>query len=129
MLPQMGLPGGNVSGYQPLVVVLTPPGVEVCLDSTGHVCSANSDSNTSHPVHSDAQFCSYHSQVSDGGTVIPYVVQPWTAQWGQGVGCDDPGAPNITLPVDVTTLAQQVGAKLVSPLSQGRACRDRQPRP
>jgi hypothetical protein len=99
---------------------LTPPGVEVCLDSTGHVCSSNSDSNTSHPVHSDAQFCSYHSQVSDGGTVIPYVVQPWTAQWGQGIGCDDPGAPNITLPVDVKTLAQQVGAKLVSPLSQGQ---------
>jgi hypothetical protein len=43
-LPQMGLPGGNVSGYQPLVVVLTPPGVEVCLDSGGHVCSSNSDS-------------------------------------------------------------------------------------
>jgi PKD domain len=119
-LPQMGLPGGNRSGYQPLVAVLTPPGVEVCLDSGGHVCSSNSDSNPGHPVHSDAQFCSYHGQINDGGTEIPYVVQPWTAQWGQGVGCDDPGAPNITLPVNVKTLAQQVGAKLVSPLSQGQ---------
>jgi hypothetical protein len=28
-------------GYTPLVVVLTPPGVEVCLDSAGVLCSAN----------------------------------------------------------------------------------------
>ncbi len=115
MLPQMGLPGGNVGGYQPLVVILTPPGVEVCLDAAGHACSANSAGGAN-----VAQFCSYHSQINDGGTEIPYVVQPWTAQWGQGVGCDDPGAPNITLPVNVKTLAQQVGAKLVSPLSQGQ---------
>ena len=119
-LPQMGLPGGNMPGYQPLVVVLTPPGVEVCLDANGHVCSSNSDSNPSDPVHSDAQFCSYHSQINDGGTEIPYVVQPWTAQWGQGQGCDDGDAPNITLPVNVKVLAKQVGAKLVSPLSQGQ---------
>jgi len=118
MLPQMGLPGGNVvkSGIQlhPLVDVLLPPGVEVCLDSAGHLCSANSDSGST-----EAQFCSYHSQVDLNGTDITYVVQPWTAQWGQGAECDDPAAPNITLPVDQTTLAQQVGAKLVSPLSQG----------
>jgi PKD domain len=118
MLPQMGLPGGNAVKnniqLQPLVDVLLPPGVEACLDSAGHVCSANSDSGST-----QAQFCSYHSQVNLNGTEITYVVQPWTAQWGQGVGCDDPAAPNITLPVDQTTLAQQVGAKLVSPLSQG----------
>lgn len=114
-LPQMGLPGGNVPGYSPLVVVLTPPGVEVCLDAAGHACSANSA-----PSGSEAQFCSYHSEISDGGTEVPYVVQPWTAQWGKGVACDEPDAPNITLPVDVTTLAQQVGEKLVSPLSQGQ---------
>jgi PKD domain len=114
-MPQMGLPGGNVPGYQPVVVVLTPPGVEVCLDSSGHICSSNSAASGS-----TAQFCSYHSQINDGGTEIPYVVQPWTAQWGQGVGCDDGDAPNITLPVNVKTLAQEVGAKLVSPLSQGQ---------
>jgi hypothetical protein len=117
MLPQMGLPGGNAvkSGIQlqPLVDVLLPPGVEVCLDSAGHLCSANSN-----PASTQAQFCSYHSQVDLNGTEITYVVQPWTAQWGQGVGCDDPAAPNLTLPVDQATLAQDVGAKLVSPLSQ-----------
>jgi hypothetical protein len=114
MLPQMGLPGGNLSGYQPLVDVLLPSGVEACLDSSGHVCSANSDA-----VSTQAQFCSYHSEVDVNGTEVAYVVQPWTAQWGQGVGCDDPSAPNISLPVNVTTLAQEVGAKLISPLSQG----------
>jgi len=114
-LPQMGLPGGTRQGYSPLVVVLTPPGVEVCLDSSGNVCSANGAAGAN-----EAQFCSYHSEVNDGGTEIPYVVQPWTAQWGKGVGCDEADAANITLPVDVTQLAQEVGAKLVSPLSQGQ---------
>jgi hypothetical protein len=114
MLPQMGLPGGNVPGYQPLVDVLLPAGVEVCLDSSGNVCSANSSSTST-----EAQFCSYHSQVSVGGTEITYVVQPWTAQMGQGVGCDDPNAPDITTPINVNTLADDVGAKLASPLSQG----------
>jgi PKD domain len=114
MLPQMGLPGGNLPGYQPLVDVLLPAGVEVCLDQTGHVCSANGD-----PADSQAQFCSYHSEVSVGGTEVAYVVQPWTAQFGQGVGCDDPNAPTINFPVNVVTLAQDVGSRLVSPLSQG----------
>ncbi|MBV9802801.1 MAG: PKD domain-containing protein [Solirubrobacterales bacterium] len=118
MLPQMGLPGGNAVKdgvqLQPLVDVLLPSGVEVCLDSAGHVCSANS--NSASPTQ--AQFCSYHSQVQLGNQEITYVVQPWTAQWGQGVGCDDSDAPNITLPVDVNKLAQQVADKLVSPLSQ-----------
>ena len=117
MLPQMGLPGGNAVKdqiqLQPLVDVLLPAGVEVCLDSVGHVCSSNSDA-----ASPQAQFCSYHSQVDINGTEVTYVVQPWTAQWGQGVGCDDPAAPNISLPVNQLTLAQQVAQKLVSPLSQ-----------
>ena len=117
MLPQMGLPGGNAvkSGIQlqPLVDVLLPSGVEVCLDPAGHVCSANSDS-----ASTQAQFCSYHSQVQLGNREVTYVVQPWTAHLGQGIGCDDSDAPNITLPADVTKVAQQVADKLVSPLSQ-----------
>ena len=106
-------------GYQPLVDVLLPAGVEVCLDSSGNVCSANSDSNSADTPHSEAQFCSYHSQVSVGGTEVTYVVQPWTAEYGQGVGCDDPNVPALTNPINVATLAQDVGARLVSPLSQG----------
>jgi hypothetical protein len=119
MLPQMGLPGGNQPGYTPLVVLLTPPGVQVCLDSSGNVCSAVAP-DPNNATMPQAQFCSYHSQVEVGGTEIAYVVQPWTARWGQGVGCDDPSAPNIQLPVDQTALADQVGAKLVSPLSQAQ---------
>lgn len=117
MLPQMGLPGGNQPGYTPLVVLLTPPGVQICLDSSGNVCSAVAPDpgNANMP---QAQFCSYHSQVDLGGTEIAYVVQPWTAQWGQGVGCDDPSGPNIQPPVDQLTIADQVAGKLVSPLSQ-----------
>jgi hypothetical protein len=116
MLPQMGLPGGSAT---PVVAVLLPADVEVCLDAAGTACSSNSDSNPAHTPHSSAQFCSYHSTVNVSNNNIAYVVQPWSAQWGQGVGCDDPAAPNITTPIDVTTLANSVGAKLVSPLSQG----------
>jgi PKD domain len=120
MLPQMSLPGGNKPGYTPLAVLLTPPGVEVCLDASGNLCSANSDSTPTDPGAPQAQFCSYHSQVDVGGSEISYVVQPWTAQWGQGVGCDDPAAPNIVPPVDQKAIADQVGSKLVSPLSQAQ---------
>ncbi|MGN6867740.1 MAG: PKD domain-containing protein [Solirubrobacteraceae bacterium] len=127
MAPRMGLPGGNAvkSGIQlqPLVDVLLPSGVEVCLDSNGlnsagNVCSANSAAPGSGAHAPQAQFCSYHSQVQVGNQEITYVVQPWTAHLGQGIGCDDSDAPNITLPADVTKVAQQVADKLVSPLSQ-----------
>jgi hypothetical protein len=102
------------SGYTPLVVVLTPPGVEVCLDATGDLCSANGSSTV--------RFCSYHSEVDVDGTEVPYVVQPWTASLYQSTGCDDPEItpiPTDPLP-DAITLAQDVGQRLVSPLSQGQ---------
>ena len=37
-----GLISHTQSGYTPLVTVLTPPGVVVCLESTGKLCSVNS---------------------------------------------------------------------------------------
>jgi PKD domain len=114
-----GLLSRVAAGYTPLLVVLTPPGVEVCLDAAGTVCSANGSS----PV----RFCSYHSQVDVGGTEIPYVVQPWTASWYDQVGCDDPDIQPIPFlehqvltPAEALTLAQDVGQRLVSPISQGQ---------
>ena len=114
VIGQSGLLSHARSGYTPLVVLLTPPGVEVCLDGSGSVCSANGAAT--------ASFCSYHSQVNVGGTEVAYLVQPWVAQWGTLTGCVDPGAP--TLPtsgnVDAQTAATDVGAQLVSPLSQSQ---------
>jgi chitodextrinase len=98
---------------------MTPPGVETCLDSTGDLCSANGDS-TQAPgslTHPAPEFCSYHSQVNVGGTVLDYVVQPWSTQ----SGCDEPDAqPALptTGAIDPETLAQAMGARLVSPLSE-----------
>jgi hypothetical protein len=106
LIPSSGLRARIKSGYSPLVVVMTPPGVEVCLDASAHLCSANSNSAV--------QFCSYHSQVDIDGTEIPYVVLPWAPE----TGCDEPDSPKITFPVDATTLATEVGQRLVSPLSQ-----------
>ena len=118
MLPQMGLPGDAAR---------TAPAISrwsTCCSRPALRCAstppATSARRTATPASSTAQFCSYHSQVDVDGTDVTYVVQPWTAQWGQGVGCDDPTAPNITFPVNRDALAQDVGSRLVSPLSQAK---------
>jgi hypothetical protein len=107
----MGLVGREQRRFTPVLVMLTPPGVEVCLDSAGTLCSANSNSS--------AQFCSYHSwfTVPDRtptGSKFAYVVQPWTA----GTSCDDPSFSAVSgnAPADPT----DAGNRLVSPLSQGQ---------
>ncbi len=119
MLPLSGLLSRVESGYTPLLVVMTPPGVEVCLDAAGSVCSANGSSAV--------RFCSYHSRIDVGGTEIPYVVQPWTASWYDQLGCDDPDIPPIQFlehqvltPSGALSLAQDIGQRLVSPISQGQ---------
>jgi hypothetical protein len=108
-----GLIAHTQPGYTPLVVVLTPPGVEVCLDSSGTMCSANGDA-----ASVKAQFCSYHAEMFDAksGHRVAYVVQPWTAL----TGCDEPDAPQIKLTDPPDKLAAEVGASLVSPLSQAQ---------
>ncbi|HZU61128.1 MAG TPA: PKD domain-containing protein, partial [Solirubrobacteraceae bacterium] len=63
-----------------------------------------------------ARFCSYHSQVTVGGRVFAYVVQPWTAM----TQCDDPLAPQIPQAPPPDELAKDVGIRLVSPLSQSQ---------
>ncbi|HWC85689.1 MAG TPA: PKD domain-containing protein [Solirubrobacteraceae bacterium] len=112
MIAQSGMLSRTRAGYTPLVVLLTPPGVETCLDAAGSLCSANGDA--------PASFCSYHSQVNVGGTEVAYLVQPWTAQWFTKTGCVEPDTPQLPTSgsVDAQTLATDVGAQLVSPLSQ-----------
>jgi PKD domain len=115
MINQTGLLARTKPGYTPLVVLMTPPGVEVCLDGSATLCSANGAST--------AQFCSYHSQVDvntpQGPTEVAYVVQPWTASWHTPTGCDEPDAPPFLDPPTPQQLATGVGLRLVSPLSQG----------
>ncbi len=91
------------TGYAPVIVVLTAPGVVVCLDSTGTLCSANRNSS--------AQFCSYHAQLNG----IVYVVQPWTIY----TGCDEPNLPALSHNPTPQQLATDAGSRLVNPLSQG----------
>ncbi len=112
LVGEMGIVGRTQPGYTPLIVLRTPTGVVDCLDSAGNVCSANGAS----PV----RFCSYHAQTSVGGTVVSYVVQPWTATWPTDpLGCDDPGIPAWPNPPSVEQLATGAGDRIVSPLSQG----------
>jgi chitodextrinase len=110
MVSQTGLLGRTKPGYAPLVVLLMPPGVETCLDANAKLCSANGAST--------AQFCSYHSQINVGGIDIAYVVQPWAALAAL-TACDDPDAPKIPDNPPAQVLAIDIGARLVSPISQG----------
>jgi hypothetical protein len=117
MVPATGMLSHTKPGYTPLVVLLTPPGVETCLNAAGTLCSANAGlSGAGAPA---ARFCSYHGQVNVNGTEVAYVVQPWVASWHNELGCDDPGIQQIPIPVPVDQLASDVGQRLVSPLSQG----------
>lgn len=106
MIPSMNIGAHVHDAYAPLLTVLLPTGVDVCLDSAGKLCSANSTSSV--------QFCSYHAQINVGGTTYNYLVQPWTAL----TGCDEPDVPNITSTMSATDVAKNVGMRLVSPLSR-----------
>ncbi|HEY4827999.1 MAG TPA: PKD domain-containing protein [Solirubrobacteraceae bacterium] len=63
---------------------------------------------------SNSAYCSYHSEVNVGGTEVAYVVQPWVAV----TGCDEPDAPQFPKDPTPQQAATDVGARLVSPLSQ-----------
>ena len=119
VIPAAGITNHARAGYTPLVVVLTPPGVVTCLDAGQRECSANGGQT--------AKFCSYHSQLNVGGTEVSYLVQPWTASWDQSgslqtYGCDEPDLVSSPIPTSPqpqqATLANLVGERLVSPLSQ-----------
>ena len=63
--------------------MLTPPGVESCLSSTGKSCS----DGTTHPV-----YCAYHGFIQVAGGVIVFANNPYVA----GLSCD----PAKNLPND-----------------------------
>ncbi len=117
MVNNMGLVGRLPWGYTPLLVLLTPPGVQVCLDSTSPLCSYYQGSSVS-----GAQFCSYHSYVTVDNKPFAYVVQPWTTfssfPWIYG-RCDEPNLPPVPPAVSAQQLAQYAGMALVNPVSQG----------
>ncbi len=108
----------HAPGYAPLIDVLLPAGVEVCLNQGETLCSANTDSASSNPTSTvQAQFCSYHSWTVVDGVRIAYAVQPWTvAPWTNDGGCDEPSLPT---PPQVPA-ATAVGMRLVGPLSQAQ---------
>ncbi len=97
-------------GYTPLVVVLVPAGVDVCLDSSGTLCSVNDTT-------AKVQFCSYHSYVVlAGGTKLAYVVQPWS----KDSSCDEPNLPSLPQNPTPQQLSVDAGVRIVNPLSQGQ---------
>ncbi|HWF49683.1 MAG TPA: PKD domain-containing protein [Solirubrobacteraceae bacterium] len=107
-LQNSSLLGHMMSPNTPELVLLTPPGVEICLDSAGGLCSANGTSS--------ARFCSYHSQVDFGGIEVAYVVQPWTVN----TACDEPKLPILSPGASPQQIAIYNGSRLVGPLSQAQ---------
>lgn len=71
---------------------------------------------TGGPPPNTAFFCSYHSQMDINGRSVAYVVQPWTAM----TQCDEPDAPPVPQDPPPDVLSQNVGIRLVSPLSQAQ---------
>jgi hypothetical protein len=117
MVNEMGLIGRTQSQHTPELVLLTPPGVETCLDgSTGSLCSVRTDPTNLKSPPPPGQFCSYHSQIDVGGHKFAYVVQPWTAH----TQCDDPNVPDLPPNATAQEFAIDAGKRLVSPLSQGQ---------
>jgi PKD domain len=108
LIGQTGVAGHAQPGHTPLLVVLTPLGVQDCLDAEGTVCSVNGASA--------AQFCSYHSYVAVGGAKYAYVVLPWTTY----TGCDETNLPALPSHPTARQVAIDAGSRLVSPLSQGQ---------
>lgn len=108
MISQMGLTSHIQSGHSPLIVLLVPPGVDTCVDSTNTLCSANSAAA--------AQFCSYHSHIEVNGIDFAYVVQPWTPY----TGCDEPDLPTLPSHPTAEQLATDAGLRIVNPLSAGQ---------
>ncbi len=115
MVREMGLIDHTQQSHTPELVLLTPPGVETCLDgSAGSLCSARSaPKDANKPA---GQFCSYHSQIQVDGHMYAYVVQPWTAH----TQCDDPNVTDLPANATAQELAVDAGKRLVSPLSQGQ---------
>jgi IPT/TIG domain len=63
------------TGLQHEYFILTPPGVESCVDAKEHVCSEGSE----HP-----SYCAYHSYVNTTGGVVIYADDPYV----NGLNCD-----------------------------------------
>jgi hypothetical protein len=112
IVPQTGMLTHVQAYHTPLVTVFLPPRAEVCLDTNNTLCSANSDSTVV-----KGQFCSYHSQVQmPDGTMVAYVVQPWTPY----TGCDEPKLPPLGSNPTPEDVAKDAGSRLVSPTSAGQ---------
>jgi PKD domain len=99
--------GPNGYVYKRLQSSATPINTDLTWSDLSAVTGGGAPAQTS--------FCSYHSQVNVDGTEVAYVVQPWTA----GTACDEPGLPDIPNDPTPQQLSVDVGARLVSPLSQG----------
>ncbi len=95
-----GLIAHTQNGYTPLVTVMTPPGVVVCLDSTSKLCSANSLLVPPPPVVNAS---------STGGTVPPGTYQV-VVTYVTGSGETMPSAP-----ATVTTTGWASTLSIVSP--------------
>ena len=84
------------------------------MQTIGNDLTINSTPNSGGAPPSSGAYCSYHSEVNVGGTEVAYVVQPWVAV----TGCDEPDAPTFPQNPTPEEAAVDVGARLVSPLSQ-----------
>ncbi len=106
MITQTGIMGRTEPGHTPLVVLLTPPGVETCLDPDNDICSANGSPAPLPPTLSAS---------TTGGTIQPgnYLVEiTYETSSGETLP-SPPQTVSVTLPTSTLTIdspAQVSGA-------------------
>jgi hypothetical protein len=86
--------------------LLTPPGVESCLEALGHACSAG----TKH-----AAYCAYHSDISVSAGVLVYANDPYV----NGLNCDTGEEHPNNNPSDATIgggLAEEHSESVTDPM-------------
>jgi PKD repeat protein len=108
MIAQEGLVGRTQPGYTPLFVVMTPPGVETCLDAAGKLCSANGGAPPPPPPPT-------LSTATSGGTIAPGTYQVKVTYVTAG------GETSPSLSQTITTSGNTSTITIASPPSAGGA--------
>jgi hypothetical protein len=103
MVEQTGIIGHTQPGYTPLVTMLTPTGVETCLDTEGKLCSANGSLTPPEPkviinntvgTLEAGEYKIEISYVTTSGEGLPTVPETFTSSGSTSIKIESPPSAN-----------------------------------
>jgi PKD domain len=103
MVEQTGIVGHTQPGYTPLVTMLTPTGVETCLDAAGKLCSANGSPTPPEPkviinntvgALEAGEYKIEISYVTTSGEGLPTVPETFTSSGSTSIKIESPPSVN-----------------------------------